>query len=174
MKRSAPLATLAVLLGALSSAGAVRAQAAMPEPEQRTWLAVSHQALDRLRGGFDVAPGLTVSFGITRAVALNGQLLASTTFQVDDLAQLAAAQAGVAGWRGGSLAPQVVQNGPGNTLGAGAAGIPLAIYVQNTLDQQTIGSHTVIHAASSGMGMARSLNLQATLSESIHSAIRNR
>ena len=67
-----------------------------------------------------------------------------------------------------------MQNGPGNTIAPGAVGIPLGIYVQNTLNQQTIHSETVIQAASSGLSMVKSLNLQATLSESINNAIRNR
>lgn len=154
-------------------AGNCEAQHLEPQPENRTWLAVSNRTLDQLRGGFDVAPGLTVSFGVSRAVVVNGQLLASTSFQVDDMAGFTSAQARLAGlWPG--LTPQVVQNGPGNTIAPGAAGIPLGIYVQNTLNQQTIHSETMIQATSSGLSMVKSLNLQATLNESINNAIRNR
>ena len=160
-------------LCAVFLADSCQAQNLAPQPEKRTWLTVSNQTLDQLRGGFDVAPGLTVSFGVSRAVMVNGELLTSTSFQVDDGARLTAAQARLAGRQTG-LASQVVQNGPGNTIAPGAAGIPLGIYVQNTLNQQTIHSETVIKAASSGLSMVKSLNLQATLSESINNAIRNR
>jgi len=160
-------------LCAVFFAGNCQAQNVVPQPENRTWLAVSNRTLEQLRGGFDVAPGLTVSFGVSRAVVVNGQLLTSTSFQVDDIAKLTAAQARLAGGQPG-LASQVVQNGPGNTIAPGAVGIPLGIYVQNTLNQQTIHSETVIQAASSGLSMVKSLNLQATLSESINNAIRNR
>lgn len=158
---------------ALFFSSACAAQDRAPPPGKHTWLAVSNAELEQLRGGFDVAPGLTVSFGVSRAVVVNGQLLASTSFQVDDLARLTAAQARPAG-RQPELAAQVVQNGAGNTLAAGAAGVPLGIYLQNTLNQQTIHSETVIQAASSGLSMVKNLNLQATLSESISNAIRNR
>ena len=154
-------------------AGSCQAQNLAPQPEKRIWLAVSNRTLEQLRGGFDVAPGLTVSFGVSRAVVVNGQLLASTSFQIDNIAKLSAAQARLAGLQPG-LTPQVVQIGPGNTIAPGAAGIPLGIYVQNTLNQQTIHSETVIQAASSGLSMVKKLNLQATLSEYINNAIRNR
>lgn len=164
-----------LLLGLCAAflAESCQAQSLAPQPEKRPWLAVSNSTLGQLRGGFDMAPGLTVSFGISRAVLVNGQLLASTSFQVDDLAKFAAAQSRLAGGLSG-LTPQVLQNGPGNTIAAGAIGIPLGIYVQNTLNQQTIHSETVIQAASSGLSMVKSLNLQTTLSESINNAIKNR
>lgn len=160
-------------LCAVFLAASCQAQNLALQPEKSTWLAVSNQTLDQLRGGFDMAPGLTVSFGVSRAVLVNGQLLSSTSFQVDDLAKFTSAQNRLSGWQPG-LAPQVLQNGPGNTIAAGAMSIPLGIYVQNTLNQQTIHSETVIQAASSGLSMVKSLNLQATLNESINNAIRNR
>ena len=160
-------------LCAIFLAASCQAQNLVLQPEKGTWLAVSNQTLDQLRGGFDMAPGLTVSFGVSRAVLVNGQLLTTTSFQVDDLAKFTSAQNRLAGGQPG-LTPQVLQNGPGNTIAAGAMGIPLGIYVQNTLNQQTIHSETVIQTASSGLSMVKSLNLQSTLSESIHNAIGNR
>ena len=160
-------------LCALLMAGACQAQSLTPQPEENTWLAVSNLTLDQLRGGFDVGSGLTVSFGITRAVSVNGQMVASTSFQVGDISKLTSAQAQALGQQI-SLQAQLVQNGPGNTIALGAAGVPMGIYIQNTLNQQTIRSETVIQAASSGLSMIKSLNLQATLNESINNAIRNR
>ena len=69
---------------------------------------------------------------------------------------------------------QVVQNGPGNTVSANAAIVPLAMYIQNTLNNQTIRNQTVIEATTSGLSLVKSLNLQATLNDSINNAIRNR
>lgn len=68
----------------------------------------------------------------------------------------------------------VVQNGPGNTVAASAAAIPLATYVQNTLNNQLIRNETIIQATSSGLSLVKSLNLQTTLNDSINNAIRNR
>ena len=160
-------------LAAVLVANACQAQNLLPQPTQGTWLAVSNQELDGLRGGFDAGSGLKVSFGITRAVSLNGQMVTSTSFLVGDMGKLTPAQAQALSQQA-PLQTQVVQNGPGNTVGTGASAAPLAIYVQNTLNNQTIRSETVIHAASSGLSLVKNLNLQATLNESINNAIRNR
>ena len=165
-----------LLLGSLAAvlmANTCQAQNLLPQPRQSTWLAASNQELDGLRGGFDAGSGLTVSFGITRTVLLNGQVVTSTSFLVSDMGKLTSAQAQALGQQV-SLQTQVVQNGPGNTAGTGASAAPLAIYIQNTLNNQSIRSETVIHAASSGLSLVKNLNLQATLNESINNAIRNR
>jgi len=156
----------------LLMAGLCQAQDLTP-PQESTWLAVSNLTLDQWRGGFDAGSGLMVSFGITRAVSVNGQLVTSTSFQIGDIGKLSSGQAQALGQQI-SLQAQVVQNGPGNTIAVGAAGAPLGLYIQNTLNQQTIQSETVIQAASSGLSMVKSLNLQATVNESINNAIRNR
>lgn len=152
-------------------AGACQAQNLAP-PAQ-AWLAASDYALDQLRGGFDVGAGLMVSFGISRAVFINGQLVTSTSFQVGDITRLTPAQAEVLRQQFSSQA-KIVQNGAGNTVDASAAIVPLATYVQNTLNNQTIRNETVIQATSNGLSLAKSLNLQSTLSDSLNSAIRNR
>ncbi|MDB5867947.1 MAG: hypothetical protein JWP96_279 [Polaromonas sp.] len=153
--------------------GACQAQRLAPPPQPALWLAASDQALDQLRGGFDVGAGLVVSFGISRAVFINGELVTSTSFQVGDLTRLTPAQALALSQQFSSPA-QVVQNGTGNTVDAHAAIVPLATYIQNTLSNQTIRNETVIQATSSGLSLAKSLNLQSTLNDSITSAIRNR
>jgi len=160
-------------LCAFFTLGACQAQPPTAQPEQRTWLAASNLTLDQLRGGFDVGSGLAVSFGISRAVVVNGQLVTSTLFQVADIGKLTSAQAQVLGQQAG-LQALVIQNGPGNAIAAGAASTPLAIYVQNTLNNQTIHTETVIQATSNSLGMVKSLNLQATINDAINSAIRSR
>ncbi|MEO5660194.1 MAG: hypothetical protein ABIQ90_10400 [Polaromonas sp.] len=157
---------------ALLLAGASQAQNLTPPAEESIWLAASNQALDQLRGGFDAGAGLLVSFGISRAVFINGQLVTSTSFQVADMSKLTSAQAQVIRQQMSSQA-LVVQNGAGNRVDA-AAIIPLAMIVQNTLNNQTIRNETTIQATSSGLGLVKSLNLQATLNDSINNAVRNR
>lgn len=137
------------------------------------WLAASDRTLDRMRGGFDLGAGLVVSFGISRAVYVNGQLLTSTSFQLGDITRLTAAQASTLGQQIVRQA-QVVQNGPGNTLEPAAATVPLATYIQNTLNDQTLRTQTVIEATSSGLGVLRNLNLQATINRAIADAMANR
>ena len=57
------------------------------------WEPVAAERLEALRGGFDVGAGLQVSFGIDRAVLINGQLVVSTSLNIPDVSQITAAQA---------------------------------------------------------------------------------
>ena len=159
-------------LGALFLVGASQAQSLMPAPDESTWLAASNKTLDQLRGGFDLGAGVVVSFGISRSVLINGQLVTSTSFQVGDMSKLTSAQGEAISHQVASQA-LVVQNGPGNKVEAGAIMVPMATYVQNTLSNQTIATQTVIQATSNGLGLLKSLNLQTTISDSINNAVRN-
>ncbi|MEO6322756.1 MAG: hypothetical protein ABIR56_18925 [Polaromonas sp.] len=158
----------------LMLAGASQAQdlTSVP-PEGAVWLAASDRTLDQLRGGFDMGSGLVVSFGISRAVYVNDQLVTSTSLQVGDITKLSPSQAMALNQQ---MASQtlVVQNGPGNTVAPGAATIPLATYIQNTLNNQTIRNQTVIQATTNGLGIIKSLNLQNTLNDALTNAIRSR
>lgn len=157
----------------LLAAGACQSESLAPAPQQSEWLAASNHALDQLRGGFDVGGGLVVSFGISRALYVNGELVTSTSFQVGDISKLTSAQAqGLS--QQIALQAQVVQNGPGNSIDPGASIVPLAMYIQNTLNNQTIRNQTVIEATTSGLSLVKSMNLQSTLNDSINNAIRNR
>jgi len=160
-------------LGALLLAGACQSQSLPALPEPVVWLAASDHTLDRLRGGFDLGAGLVVSFGISRALFINGQLITSTSFQAGDLSRLTPALAEVLSQQI-SLQAQVVQNGPGNRVDAGAATVPLATYIQNTLNNQTIRNQTVIEATTSGLSLVKNLNLETTLNNAINGAVRNR
>ena len=162
--------------GALLLAGASQAQSATPQqqpPDPALWLAASDHTLDQLRGGFDMGGGLVVSFGVSRTVSINGQRVSATSFQVDGLSRLSPAQAAALGQQL-SAQSQAVQNGPGNTVLAGAVTVPLALYVQNTLDNQTLQTQTVIQAASNGLSLVKNLKLQTTLNSALTDAIRNR
>lgn len=66
---------------------------------------------------------------------------------------------------------QVVQNGPGNTVDTGALSLPLATYIQNTLNNQTIRTETVIQAHTNGAALPRTMNLQATINDAVNRAI---
>lgn len=179
MSRSLPMKASAgkqwpiALLCALLMAGASQAQDLTPQPEEDTlWLAASDRTLDQFRGGFDLGAGLVVSFGISRAVYVNGQLVTSTSFQVGDITRLTSTQASALNQQIASQT-QVVKNGPGNSVDPGAVMIPLATYIQNTLNNQTIRNQTAIQATTNGLGIMKSLNLQTTLNDSITNALRN-
>ena len=63
------------------------------------------------------------------------------------------------------------QNGPGNTVDTGALTLPLATYIQNTLNNQTIRTETVIQAHTNGAALLRTMNLQATINDAVNRAI---
>lgn len=66
-----------------------------------------------------------------------------------------------------------MKNGPGNTMELSVGTVPLATYIQNTLSNQTIRTQTILDVTSNGMGMGivKSLNLQATIDAAIADAI---
>jgi hypothetical protein len=147
----------------------------MPKPGESIWLAASDRTLDRMRGGFDLGMGLMVSFGISRAIYVNGQLITSTTFQIGDLTRLTAPQAVALSQQiSTQTQAQVVRNGPGNTMEINVGTVPLATFIQNTLNDQTIRNQTIIDVTSNGMGIVKGLNLQATIDAAIADAIGTR
>lgn len=172
------------LLGALTGA----AHAAPPRQE-RVWMAVGDQQLESMRGGFSMGNGLLVSFGITRAVFINGALITETTLNVGRMADLSPAQASELSQRLETL--NLVQNGPGNTFASGPAstttspaaagptvtaiaGSSTGTLIQNSLNNQQIRYQTIINASSNGLGMVRSLNLHNTLADSIRQSVGQR
>lgn len=56
------------------------------------WKPVAAERLDDMRGGFD-AGGLQISFGIDRAVIVNGALVAATSVSIPDVAKITVDQA---------------------------------------------------------------------------------
>lgn len=172
------------LLGALTGA----AHAAPPRQDS-LWLAVGDKQLESMRGGFSMGNGLLVSFGITRAVFINGALVTETTLNVGRIADLSPAQASQLSQKLETLS--LVQNGPGNTFTSGPsstttspaatgptvtaiAGSSTGTLIQNSLNNQQIRYQTIINASSNGLGMVRSLNLQSTLADSIRQSVGQR
>jgi len=176
-----PIAGLgAAGVSALLLAGICQAQSAhkppgpaSPAPGESVWLAASDRTLDQMRGGFDLGSGLVVSFGIERSVSINGRLITSTSLQIGGLTGLTSPQAAALQQQ---LATQtlLVKNGQGNTVESGAVSVPFATYIQNSLNNQTLSSRTVIDATSNSMGIVKGLNLQATINEAIAQAIGTR
>jgi hypothetical protein len=164
------------------------------------WVAVSNQTLDKMRGGFDAGAGLMVSFGISRAVYINGSLVTSMTLNIGRVSELTSAQ--IADVNRQLAALGLIQNGPGNSVqtagqaaastsastavdsGGGDATIvtsgpsvnitPGATVIQNSLNHQQIISQTVISATSNAASIIKGLNLQNTINEAIGKAIGQR
>lgn len=189
-------ARLGVLAVCLLAAGAGLAQAA---PPTQVWQAVSDRTLDRQRGGFLLGGGLEVSFGITRSVFINGQLITETVLNITRMTDITPAWA--ARLREELQSLTLVQNGPGNTFVSGAAPAPrpsgttaantgsntgaapvaattssiantvTGTVIQNTLNNQQILHQTIINASSNSLGMLRLASLHSSLSEAIRQSV---
>ena len=156
MRQAAPL-----LLGALLGLAP-----ALPARADAIWQAVSNRTLDRQRGGFDVGSGLLVSFGITRAVYINGDLVTQTSLNFGRVADITPAQATQLARQMTAL--NLVQVGPGNSVAPNALANGAGTIIQNTLNNQHIVNQTVIDARSNAMGMIKNLNVQTTLSDALN------
>ena len=135
------------------------------------WLAaVSDTNLDQMRGGFDTGSGLLVSFGIQRAVYINGNLVTTTSFNIPDVSKVTSTEAAMLGSTIGTT--NVVQNGPGNTIQPGALSQAVAATViQNSLNNQNIQNLTIIDTTTNSLGMLKSMNSQSTLRDALSNSV---
>jgi hypothetical protein len=157
------------------------AKSTRPNPFGSDRVAVVESALDRVRGGF-VTPGLNISFGIERAVYINGALVTTTSLNISDLGRVTSS-VDSKNLTPGSLA--LIQSGAGNSVAGGAfssvagavagAGLnanAMGTVVQNTLDGQKIQNVTVVNAAANSLGVLRDLSLQNTLRNALIDSLR--
>lgn len=139
--------------------------ASATEPLGSQWVAVDPALLEEMRGGFTTSDGLSLSFGIERAVFVNGELLATTRVQIPDVARMTAEQAQeLARFNEGV----VVQVGPGNTFERN--GNLNGVLIQNTLDGQDIRALTTVNVGVDTLGAFQDLNTQQTLSNAMVTA----
>lgn len=158
-------------LGTVLLCGWSHAQSpAAPSNDPAVWWTVGDQKLSEMRGGFDLGTGLFVSFGISRAVYINNQLITATSLQIDKLDQLTPMKVAELVQQLSSQ-NQVVQSGPGNTVDAGALTVPLATYIQNTLNDQLLRTETRIQASTNGLSLLKEMNLHDTINEAVNRAI---
>ena len=132
-------------------------------------LAMSATSLDAVRGGFS-GNGVNISFGIERAVYVNGALVATTSLNVSDLGKITAGR-GTTSFDAGTIA--LVQSGAGNLVTPGAiSSAAIGTVVQNTLDGQKIQNVTVINATVNSLSVLRSLNFQSSLRGAVIDSLR--
>ena len=172
------LALVLLLALAAATAGAQPGNKT-PAAPRATWMTVGDATLESMRGGFDLGGGLMVSFGISRAITVNGVLLAATTFNIPDVARITAVQAAALERQMNST--NLVQVGPNNSVvaatsvagaAAGVAAAPASLpaaatVVQNTLDNQTIQTRTLIDATTNAMSLAKSINAAGALRDAL-------
>jgi hypothetical protein len=130
------------------------------------WTPVDAGLLAATRGGFKFGSGLEVSLGIERLVSINGSVVARTSFEVADLGTLSAGQAEQA--RVALSAVKLIQNGNHNVYAPALSAQTLGgTVIQNSLNDQAIGSQTVISASVNSLELLKALNLQGTLREAV-------
>jgi len=123
-----------------------------------------------MRGGFDAGTSLQVSFGIQRAVYINGNLVTSTSINIPDVGQITAAQASALAAVTNTV--NVIQNGPGNSFDpAPLTHTTGATVIQNSLNNQNIQTLTTISAAVNSLDALKNLNLQNTLQSALTGSI---
>jgi hypothetical protein len=128
------------------------------------WRPASSAYLEEMRGGFDIGSGMRISFGIQRDAYINGDLVASTNFNIADIGKLGSEQAR-------AINAAIIRNG---NVESGIAQPATALVIQNTLNQQDIRSLTVINASANSLELIRSLNLHSTLTEALAESLRSR
>lgn len=134
-------------------------------------------SLDDIRGGFEpVGSSLKFSFGIERAVFINGQLVASTVLNLKDLQWVAgsgsAPQVLTSGAAAAAGALSVVQSGAGNSFAAQAGANLAGTVIQNTLNDQKIQNVTTINAAVNSAQLLRAMSVQSAVQSGIVSSLR--
>ena len=149
---------------AMSMACAVAGHAQSPSPHHIADLGypVSSEKLDAVRGGFDLGDGLQVSFGIERAVYINGELVTYSSVNIPDVAHITTQQAMTLASALSTV--NIVQDGPGNTFDPSPTGqTAAATVIQNTLNNQTIRNLTTLNVAVNTLDAFRGQGLQQAL-----------
>lgn len=135
-------------------------------------VALGSDRLDEVRGGFVTPEGMKISFGIERAVYLNGTLVTTTSLNIADLSKISGGQAQVSGNGVGSLG-LLQSGGVGNVFAPGAISSTAAgTIIQNTLDNQKIQTITRIDAVVNSTGILRAMNLQSSMQSAIVNSLR--
>lgn len=161
-----PIAHLAWIVGTLLLSGVTWSSQPRTPGDRlgRDWVAMAPQKLDRMRGGYVLPSGLLLSFGIDRAVYVNGELIATASVNVPNIANITPGQAqGLAGLQD----PLLVQIGEGNTFVPNGTG---GIVIQNTLSNQDIRTLTTLNIGANTLGMFQDLNANTALQDALINA----
>lgn len=149
-----------LLLGCALASPAVAADRALGAE----WKPVDTARLADMRGGFVVRSGFVVSFGIERVVSVNGDVVASTSLRIPDIARITAEQAQVLASLRDS---QVVRVGAGTVVAGGTGGL----VIQNALDGQTISARTSLDVSLNTLQLHRDSLLGAAITSAVISGL---
>lgn len=160
------LSGLCIAMALLDSAPAMAQSTRVAMSAGETWRVVSDGQLEAVRGGFDHGNGLFASFGLSRAIYVNGSLVSSSDVRIPDIAHVTPQQAQALAAATG--AANVAQIGPGNSFDPSALNLATgAMVIQNTLDNQNLQSMTRLDVAVNNLNLMRSLDLQASLQSAL-------
>lgn len=159
----------------LTALFAATAQAAQPATLNRApamsglpfaSMPVSDGRLADCRGGFDLGGGLVASFGISRAIYINGNLVANVSVNIPDLARIDGAQASALAALANGVT--LIHNGPGNFADPASFNRATgAIVIQNTLDNQQIQALTTLNTTVRNLNQFSSLNIANSLQQAL-------
>ncbi len=145
----------------------------MPPAPLGTVLALSESRLDEVRGGFETSSGLQMTFGIERAVYINGALVTTPTVNVVEVGSGGAVRSVSAAPDAGSTGLALIQNGPGNTFIPGSiASSAVGTVIQNTLDGQQIQSITSINATVNSLEIMKARSFESSMRGAIVDSLR--
>ena len=151
-----------ICLGSMFCLGATYMMSA--RAQDGAWVPVSPDVLDGMRGGFDMGNGLQASFGINRAVYVNGNLVTQTSFNIPDIAHITTTQA--AAMQAALNSISITQIGPNNTFDPSSlGGVSAGTVIQNTLDNQKIQTITTLNTSVNSLNAFRAANFQDALQQ---------
>ena len=154
---------MAALTAALASSffgQASASDAANRDAATSGWIAVDKARLAQIRGGFVTPSGLIVSLGIERSISMNGNMVAQTSLHINDVRALTSADAAALK---NALQPMVVQRGSGNLLPSAVDQLPAGTFIQNSLNDQTISTSTVISSTLNSGGLLKEMNFMSSV-----------
>lgn len=123
---------------------------------------ISDGELGAMRGGIDTSSGAMISFGIERAVFVDGILQTVNTLNLPQLNSMF----------NQALSDQMktnlitfVRNGSGNVSSLNDLQLNIPNVVQNSLDQKVIDTYTIINATIPNISSFRNMNISSMLTE---------
>lgn len=122
------------------------------------WVAIDPARLDELRGGFVTSTGMALSFGIERAVFVNGALVATTRVHIPDVARMTGEQAQQLARFNEGL---IVQVGANNRVEPSSSFN--GVVIQNSSDGQDLRALTTVNVGVDTLGAFQDMNTQAAL-----------
>ncbi|HZX79600.1 MAG TPA: hypothetical protein VFE72_01430 [Lysobacter sp.] len=122
--------------------------------------AIEPEALDALRGGYQLPGGLAVGFGLERLVAVNGEVVVAQRVDIPNIAAITPDQARqLAAITDG----RTIQVGGATTITPGIG----TVVIQNALDDQQIQALTGLHVDVNTLGLLQSMNFARSLDDAL-------